>query len=198
MPTFLRQERLLRRDVDEVFPKEVSMNSVARRVSMAALVAGLICGGAFGQDANTASAGEYSKHFAPLGQLSIAVAEAMPADKYGFKPHPESMSFGDLMAHIATTNYQFCAGLKDAAVPALPNPADKAGITRFLSDSFKYCSDVIDRTTEPQLSAAHNSPDGRMPGREVLLAMYIHVAHHRGQAEIYLRDNGIKPPGYRI
>jgi uncharacterized damage-inducible protein DinB len=28
--------------------------------------------------------------------------------------------------------------------------------------------------------------------------MYIHVAHHRGQAEIYLRDNRIKPPGYRI
>ena len=37
---------------------------------------------------------------------------------------------------------------------------------------------------------------GRVNG--ILLAMYIHVAHHRGQAEIYLRDNGIKPPPYRI
>lgn len=40
--------------------------------------------------------------------------------------------------------------------------------------------------------------DGRLSGREVLLAMYIHVAHHRGQAEIYLRDRGIVPPTYRI
>jgi uncharacterized damage-inducible protein DinB len=40
----------------------------------------------------------------------------------------------------------------------------------------------------------HNSPDGRLSGREVLLAMYVHVAHHRGQAEIYLRNNGIAPP----
>ena len=37
-----------------------------------------------------------------------------------------------------------------------------------------------------------------LPGRDVLLAMYIHVAHHRGQAEIYLRDKGIKPPAYKI
>jgi uncharacterized damage-inducible protein DinB len=44
----------------------------------------------------------------------------------------------------------------------------------------------------------HNSPDGKLPGRDVLLAMYVHVAHHRGQAEIYLRDNGIKPPSYRV
>ena len=108
------------------------------------------------------------------------------------------MNFGELMAHIATTNYQFCAGLKDAQTPELPKPNDKAGITKFLSDSFQYCSDVIGGMTEAQLAAVHDSPDGRMPGREVLLAMYIHVAHHRGQAEIYLRDNGIKPPGYRI
>lgn len=53
-------------------------------------------------------------------------------------------------------------------------------------------------SNEAQLEAVHNSPDGRLPGREILLAMYVHVAHHRGQAEIYLRDKGIKPPSYRI
>jgi uncharacterized damage-inducible protein DinB len=148
--------------------------------------------------ATQGGAGEYAKHFAPLAQLSVAVAQSMPEEKYGFKPHPESMTFGQLMVHIATTNYQFCAGLKDEKVPPLPNPVGKAGITKFLDDSFQYCSAVINAMTDTQLAAAHDSPDGHMPGRDVLLAMYIHVAHHRGQAEIYLRDNGIKPPGYRI
>ncbi len=143
-------------------------------------------------------AGEYAKHFAALSQLSVAVANAMPAEKYGFRPHPESMNFGQLMSHIASTNYQFCAGLKDTTPAALPSPSDKDAVVKFLSDSFVYCSGVIDHLTEQQLSAVHNSPDGRLPGREVLLAMYVHVAHHRGQAEIYLRDNGIKPPGYRV
>lgn len=126
------------------------------------------------------------------------MAQAMPADQYGFRPHPESMTFGALMAHIAQTNYQFCAALKDANAPATPAPTDKAGIVKFVGDSFDYCSTVISTLTEADLTKVHRSPDGRLPGREVLLAMYIHVAHHRGQAEIYLRDKGIKPPSYRI
>ena len=148
--------------------------------------------------AATPAAAEYSKHFAALSDLSIAVAEAMPADKYSFRPHPDSMNFGQLMSHIAGTNYQFCAGLKDSDPPALPSPTEKDAIVKFLSDSFEYCSAVIPNLTDTQMSHTHNSPDGRLSGREVLLAMYIHVAHHRGQAEIYLRDKGIQPPRYII
>ncbi|MBZ5656012.1 MAG: DinB family protein [Acidobacteriia bacterium] len=144
------------------------------------------------------AAGEYAKHFDALRQLSIAVAEAMPPDQYAFRPHPESMNFGQLMSHIATTNYQFCAGLKDSDPPALPSPTDKDAVVKFLSDSFDYCSAVIPNLTDEQLNQPHNSPDGRLLGREILLAMYVHVAHHRGQAEIYLRDKGIRPPSYRI
>jgi uncharacterized damage-inducible protein DinB len=145
-----------------------------------------------------AAAGEYARHFGALEKLSVAVAQAMPADDYAFRPHLESMTFGELMSHIATTNYQFCAGLKDSQPPALPSPATKDATVKFLSDSFEYCSGIIQNLTERQLAAAHNSPDGHLPGREVLLALYIHVAHHRGQAEIYLRDKGIRPPSYMI
>ena len=145
-------------------------------------------------------AGEYDKHFNALGQLSVEVAKAMPADQYSFKPHPESMTFGEVMLHIASTNFAFCAGLKDATPPADASPAatDKDAVVKYLGASFDYCAGIIPRLTDAQLSQAHNSPDGRLPGREVLLAMYIHVAHHRGQAEIYLRDKGIRPPSYRI
>src|SRR5579871_2849982 len=145
-----------------------------------------------------ASAGEYAQHFAALAKLSVAVAQAMPAEKYGFRPHPESMTFGELMSHIATTNFQFCAGLKDASPPESSSAPDRDAIIKYLSASFDYCSTVISSLTETELNTVHNSPDGRLPGREILLAMYVHVAHHRGQAEIYLRDNGIKPPSYMI
>ena len=146
------------------------------------------------------AAAEYAQHFGPLSKLSVAVAQAMPADQYAFRPHPESMSFGALMSHIAATNFQFCAGLKDSDPPAIPSPSDtdKDSVVKFLSSSFDYCSTVIPNLTDEQLNQNHNSPDGRLLGREVLLAMYIHVAHHHGQAEIYLRDKGIRPPGYMI
>jgi uncharacterized damage-inducible protein DinB len=144
------------------------------------------------------AAAEYSTHFDALSKLSVAVAQAMPPEQYAFRPHPDSMNFGQLMTHIATTNYQFCAGLKDSDPPTLPSPTDKEAVVKFLSDSFDYCSAVIPNLTADQLGKPHNSPDGRLLGREILLAMYVHVAHHRGQAEIYLRDKGIKPPSYRI
>ena len=150
------------------------------------------------QGAPAGASGEYAKHFEALQKLSIEVAEAMPAKEYGFRPHPESMDFGALMSHIATTDYQFCAGLKDDKTPALPTPMEKEAVVKFLADSFTYCGEVIPKLTEEQLSKAHNSPDGHLPGREILLAMYVHVAHHRGQAEIYLRDRGIRPPSYQI
>lgn len=169
----------------------------ARVFTVVGVVVMLACG-VNAARAKENGAGEYAKHFAALTKLSIAVAQAMPAEKYGFRPHVESMTFGELMKHIAVTNYQFCASLKDAEAPATASPSDKDGLVKLLSDSFEYCSGVIPKLTEQQLSALHNSPDGRLPGREVLLAMYVHVAHHRGQAEIYLRDNGIKPPSYRV
>jgi uncharacterized damage-inducible protein DinB len=169
-------------------------------VALAVLVSVLLCAGtAVAAPPNPAlAAGEYSKHFAALTKLSVAVAQAMPPDHYGFRPHPDSMTFGEVMSHIATTNYQFCAGLKDTKAPELPSPTEKDAVVKLLSDSFEYCSATISSLTEEQMSQTHSSPDGRLPGREVLLAMYVHVAHHRGQAEIYLRDNGIAPPRYMI
>jgi len=144
------------------------------------------------------AAGEYSKHFGALGKLSVAVAQAMPVEQYGFRPHPDSMNFGELMVHIAATNYLFCAGLKDSDPPALSSPTEKDAVVKFLSDSFDYCAAVIPNLTDEQLNKTHNSPDGKLLGREILLALYVHVAHHRGQAEIYLRDKGIRPPSYMI
>ena len=151
-----------------------------------------------GESGAANGAGEYAKHFAALEKLSLAVAQAMPAEQYGYRPHPQSMNFGALMSHIAQTNYQFCAGLKDSSSPAVASPGDKQAIVAFLGDSFSYCSEVISQLGDQQLNSMHDSPDGRLNGRESLLAMYIHVAHHRGQAEIYLRNRGIKPPAYVI
>ena len=93
----------------------MNQSKITRRELLQASAASGCRSGAFRavrlQSAVTPAA-EYFRHFAALSKLSIAVANAMPASEYGFRPHPESMNFGELMAHIAATNYQFCAGLK--------------------------------------------------------------------------------------
>jgi uncharacterized damage-inducible protein DinB len=170
------------------------------RLSLAAVVVLIsLAASAADQGGTNPAAGEYAKHWAAMAQLSVAVAQAMPPDEYGFRPDPPSMNFGELMSHITQTNYGYCAGLIDSEPPALPKGADdKESVVKFLSDSLDYCGGVISKLSSEQLDTPHNSPDGRLSGHEILLALHVHIAHHRGQAEIYLRDKGIKPPSFRF
>ena len=73
---------------------------------------------------------------------TIAAVEAMPADKFNYKPTPDQMPFGHLVAHMIGANYTLCSGA--AAVPAPKveeakesDPKDKLvvraqGLVRFL------------------------------------------------------------------
>ena len=99
--------------------------------------------------AQSNAAAEYG-HLNALAGLSVAVAQAMPAEKFVFRPHPESMNFGELLNHIAATNYQFCARLKDSGPPPLPSPAGMESVVKLLGDSFGSCSALVSTLTEEQ------------------------------------------------
>ena len=71
-------------------------------------------------------------------------------------------------------------GLKDFKMTARAKPDGKDAIIKFLGDSFDYLSAVIATLTDEQLSQVHPSPDGRLTGRDILLAIYGDMAHHRG------------------
>ena len=47
----------------------------------------------------------------------IAAAETMPADKYGYKPTPVQMSFGDVVVHLAQGNDFLCATIGGTKAP---------------------------------------------------------------------------------
>src|SRR6516165_7557687 len=59
------------------------------------------------------------KHWKATGELTLAVAKAMPAEDYNFRPNPEEMSFGQLMAHIALADRGACANASGMTPPAL-------------------------------------------------------------------------------
>jgi uncharacterized damage-inducible protein DinB len=109
---------------------------------------------------------------------------------------PPTMELGEHVAHIAAINYSFCAALKDTKLPTLPDPKSKPEIVKFLADSFDCCTEQIKTVTEAQMNAIHSTPDRRLNGRELLLGAYVHLAHHRGQAETYLRIKGNRAAAY--
>ena len=146
--------------------------------------------------ADSTFAEEFGKRWVTTRKLAIGVAEAMPPVQFAFRPDPGSMSFGEQIFHIAQTNYAFCAGLKDTGSPPDPSATGKDALIKFLTGSFDYCTAAIADMTDEQMNRPHSSPDGRLNGRELLLALYVHMAHHRGQSEVYLRIKGIQPPQY--
>ena len=150
------------------------------------------------------------KHWRTSGEFTLAVASAMPAEHYTFKPSPEEMNFGQLMAHIAAINQNACANASGFARPALEGKiaewakdtqktdVDKDSAVRFLTSSFEFCYKAVDAMTPERLDKVVGPPARNLTGFEWLWAYFTHTAHHRGQAEVYLRVKGIKPPDYRF
>jgi uncharacterized damage-inducible protein DinB len=149
-----------------------------------------------------------AKHWKTSGEFTIAVANAMPADGYTFRPNPEEMSYGQLMAHIAGVNLNACSNASGLAKPALPPKiaewakdtqkveVDKETAVAFLRDSFDFCNKAVAGMTPERMDTVVGPPNRNLTGFEWLWAYFTHTAHHRGQAEVYLRVKGLKPPGY--
>jgi hypothetical protein len=146
------------------------------------------------------------KHWKVTGDFTIAVAKLMPADSYGFRPVPEELSFGQLMVQIGGANLNACALASGRQRPAVPEKLtqalrdekidiDKDLALGFLTDSFAFCNDAVASMTPEKLDAMVGTTR-KMTGFEWLWSYFTHTAHHRGQAEVYLRVKGIKPPDY--
>jgi uncharacterized damage-inducible protein DinB len=147
----------------------------------------------------------FAKHWQTSKEFTLAVADAMPVADYNFKPNEAEMSFGRVMTHIAMVNnrtFATVSGLKAPETPekmaaAYKDPKavfDKESTMQFLRDSFDFCTKALGEITAEKLDAL-TTP---LSGRERLWACFTHTAHHRGQAEVYLRIKNIKPPDYKF
>jgi len=83
----------------------------------------------------------------------VAAAEAMPAEKYAFKPSSEMNSFGHLIMHIAQSNNTFCSKISGQAAPevkiAETDPKDK--LVAAVKDSFTFCTAALAKVDDSKL-----------------------------------------------
>jgi len=148
------------------------------------------------------------KHWRTSGEFTMAVAGAMPAESYTFRPTPEEMSFGQLMAHIAMADRNACTQASGLTAPALPPAIEawakdsakvdvsKEAATALVKDIFDFCGRAITEMPAANADKVVGPPNRNLTGTEWLWSYFTHTAHHRGQAEVYLRLKGIKPPAY--
>jgi hypothetical protein len=147
-----------------------------------------------------------------------SAAEAMPEDKYSFRPvvptatsnaptstGPAQMrSFADQVKHVACANFAFAAELDGKTPPpgcenGGPDPAKtRAQLLTYLRNSFAAMNASLNAITSKNM---YDPIEGRYAGPNTRLGLagtaIWHVADHYGQIVLYLRLNGIVPPASR-
>jgi len=128
------------------------------------------------------------------------LADAVPADKYGWRPAEGVRSIGEVYLHVTQANYGFMKIL--GATPPVTfdtkdfekSTTDKAKIIEQLNASFEYARNTIGKLTNADLQKALKEfgPDANWG--DVLYITAAHDHEHLGQSIAYARSNGIVPP----
>ena len=127
----------------------------------------------------------------------VGALDAMPADKYGFKPTPDMMTFGHLIIHIADTNTTLCSKLSGTPAPdaKLAEADGKDKLVAGLKASFDYCTTALANVDDSKLGEQIPIFGGRMvPRAAAWLILAGSWSDHYSTEAVYLRLNGILPP----
>jgi uncharacterized damage-inducible protein DinB len=139
------------------------------------------------------------KHWEASKDLSLAVANAMPDADYDFKATPAEMSFGQQMNHLAAGNGSYCSAAIGTKSP-LGKAADdtKATAVKNITTAYDFCIDGLKEMTDADLLKTVSRGGSSVTKFELFWGGFTHAAHHRGQAEVYLRLKGVTPPTYKF
>jgi len=128
----------------------------------------------------------------------VAAAEEMPADKYGFKPTPPQMSFGDVVVHLTQGNDYLCGAISGVKAPTRTKVAAtdaKDALVARLRETFQFCEQALAKLDDAKLGEQLPFFGGRTMSRAGVMTLTTgDWADHYSQAAIYLRLNGLLPP----
>jgi DinB superfamily len=149
----------------------------------------LACGAVEAQNNLTTTA--IQRYFNGVRRNLEGAADAMPADKYGFRLTEGQMTFAEWLNHSTERNFTDCAALKGEPVPdSRKGPLtffSKAAVTEVLKESLAYCAKALEGIDDQKVIATPQ-----------MSYAFLHVIVHNneiyGNLAGYLRVNGIVPP----
>ena len=130
----------------------------------------------------------------------VASAEAMPANKYGFKPTAAQMTFGEVVLHVAGDNDEACAPVGGIQAPkraTLAPTDDKTKLIARLRESFALCDQAVAHLDDSGLNAPVSAFGEQVTRAALMYERTEDWADHYSQMAIYLRLNGLLPPTAR-
>ena len=138
-----------------------------------------------------------------LHEKVFALAQAIPADKYSWRPAKEVRSVSEVLTHMAGEWFYLCPlavaqkppadfGAPGAAFKALEQITEKAQVIAQLQQSWAHCRAALDRTDPAKLIP--DSLPARMGFARTVLLVSGDQHEHLGQLIAYARSIGVTPP----
>jgi len=130
----------------------------------------------------------------------VRLAEAVPAEKYTWRPAADVRSFAEVFLHVSAANFNVYklvgtpppAGLDIKGLEK--STTDKAKVIATLKDSFAHARKAITSMPDADLDKSLDWFGGKNTERGVLLFVTRHAAEHLGQSIAYARFIGVVPP----
>jgi len=141
------------------------------------------------------------KDWTNMKDTMTKIADAMPEDKFGYKPTPAQRSFGEQILHVAGANVGLIQTLGGkTAAPAINQKAtSKAEILKALTDSYDYGIAVLKEQTDQSMLEAVKGPSfiGTATRAKIVWNTIGHAWDEYGAMTVYLRLNNVIPPASR-
>ena len=128
------------------------------------------------------------------------LAEAIPPEKFSWRPSTDTRSFAEVFLHISAANYNLykLVGTPPPTSVDVKNleksTTDKAKVIATLKDSFAHAKQAIKSMPDADLEKSMDWFGGKNTERGILLFIVRHTAEHLGQSIAYARFAGIVPP----
>jgi len=154
----------------------------------------------FGQ--NTPASGFRAEFLRQLDEVSsklIELADAVPAEKYSWRPAEGVRSISEVYVHVASGNY-FLMKFIGIDPPVDFNRTmektiiEKAQVIDAMKKSFMHVRQAVLRTSDSGLEKSVELFGQNTTYRDVFFTAAMHMHEHLGQSIAYARMNGVVPP----
>jgi uncharacterized damage-inducible protein DinB len=136
--------------------------------------------------------------FASLKNNVLKAAEEMPESDYSYKPVETVRTFGQLIGHIADSQYEFCTPVITGESGKDPgnekSKTTKSDLIAALKTAFSYCDQGYDSMTDAKASDMVKFFGRDMAKLTILNFNSTHTGEHYGNIVTYLRMKGLVPP----
>jgi uncharacterized damage-inducible protein DinB len=133
------------------------------------------------------------------GKKLVDLAQAEPADKFGWRPSEGVRSISEVYMHVAAANYLIPKSIgvdppAGASLDMEKKITEKTQVIQNLQQSIEHLRKLISNTSDAYLDKPAEFFGEKTTVRNILLILATHMHEHLGQSIAYARTIGVTPP----